>query len=52
MIILEMKFGEKTKMKHWMALCVSFAVVAAGVTFAFPVTSVYSADKQPRITQL
>ncbi len=39
-------------MKHWMALCVSFAVVAAGVTFAFPVTSVYSADKQPRITQL
>jgi 4-carboxymuconolactone decarboxylase len=47
----EMKFWEKTKMKHWMALCMSFTVAAA-LGFAFPATSVHSADKQPRISQL
>ena len=39
-------------MKHWIALCMSFAVVAAALVFAFPATRVYSADKQPRISQL
>ena len=39
-------------MKHWIALCLSIAVVAAGLAFAFPSTKVYSADKQPRLPQL
>jgi 4-carboxymuconolactone decarboxylase len=49
---LEMKFGAKTNMKHWMALCLSFAVVAAALALAYPAIRVYSADKQPRISQL
>jgi 4-carboxymuconolactone decarboxylase len=49
---LETKFGEKTNMKQWMALCMSLSSVAAALAFAFPATRVYSADKQPRLPQL
>jgi 4-carboxymuconolactone decarboxylase len=49
---LDMEFEERLNMKHWMALCSIFAVVAAALAFAYPATRVYSADKQPRISQL